>query len=1316
MEILGYLGDTYWSSDYLVEINGYKKIAKFVDKKLIHNRAEVILRSDLARSISGILVPEDFYFEERERDIFVYDISSYKTINQITQEHVQIIVPQLFSILKTVLHIPKLYIPYIGLDDIIVADDEVRIFLPLIQSLESVHQMSERWKIFIAPEFYKGESSDKSTIYVFGKLIYELIDNSEVKKVVEPMIVEDVSKREFTEEIPFHNVLPSKKILTVRRIVRDEEKELIDFISNPGKQENFIGVIGPQRVGKTTTIENLQNYFRQSGIPFLHVMNASDLIAQTLQISSERIPDSLLTRLTYCLENVCSIDTISVDVVEALSYLDKVIIFVDDYHEASELLRAFLRRIATLETSGKIKILAFSVEDSEDFEVRFELKPFTKDMIRRLLNESFSKVENEDILVDWLYGASGGLPGLIVENLRYLYENEILTKVQDQFVCDVERLVELNIETAFVDRIRKYEHASTKYLAILGQKFTLDEVKHLEEFLGIEISLQELFEDGILYREYSKIRFTLRHYWQILHEAIPVDERLELHKRLSAITTDFEKKAWHLELSGNKISAAVAYLKYANEMLNYYASPSVIHSILQKAKRLIYSRESYAFLKLTLELFERTEDKTYAEDIEIPDKNIYTYLKARYYYLLYDYDQAIEILKNSKIDLGPFGNLRREFLLMSSEVAQSSKRNEYYERVKQILENLDETNPVHVRLIVDIYIFISFIARSNSSRVIEYLRKAEKLALDYNIAHKLPSIYNNLALGVTNTTISMEYLQRAVEVAERIGLPARSYLARLNMLSHALYAGRIKDFLVGMAELMPKLEMLGLRDEIIFANTIEAFYHSYNFELENALEHLESVGKRFGVDMSADVFSAYFLSRNLDKAKEIIPKVLESEQFGEDTKEIIRVISSLESGEFPEKWKRYRDSGGKYFREEMAAVLGEELAKSVPDTFKEELEYLETNYVLDGSLLSLAMVYEGYGHYYKVLGNEYKSRSYYSKALTLYKDIGMENAAKSLSRIYNIESEESEKRVSSKQLIALSYDLLSSLKAIDPKTEPERLLNFFSAKILSVIPARTILLKVYDSVLDKAFETAIGVSEGEKPSKETFSTIPLEIYLVDNVDQSASYELWLSNPKARFSEDYKKELLPILQLLEYSFIAVMKGTLTWLRSLIDPLTKLYTRYHFSELLEHHFNKAVSENGELCVVMCDIDNFKNINDTYGHLTGDEVLKEVARILRDNVRSTDVVARFGGEEFVLLFPSTGREEALIVVERLRRLTRDITKFPFKITLSYGVAVYPLCKVNNPEELIQKADVALYHAKNTGKDKIVLYSEGMTGGLHA
>jgi diguanylate cyclase (GGDEF)-like protein len=130
-------------------------------------------------------------------------------------------------------------------------------------------------------------------------------------------------------------------------------------------------------------------------------------------------------------------------------------------------------------------------------------------------------------------------------------------------------------------------------------------------------------------------------------------------------------------------------------------------------------------------------------------------------------------------------------------------------------------------------------------------------------------------------------------------------------------------------------------------------------------------------------------------------------------------------------------------------------------------------------------------------------------------------------------------------------------------------------------------------------------------------------------------------------------------------------------------------------------------------MIDIDYFKAINDTYGHQFGDEILKQLARILTDNVRDTDKLVRYGGEEFAILLPHTDIEDAYIKAERLREL---ISNYNFKIrgeklgiTISSGIAAYPANKgIHRAERLVSYADKALYQAKEQGRNMTVLFTD--------
>jgi diguanylate cyclase (GGDEF)-like protein len=161
------------------------------------------------------------------------------------------------------------------------------------------------------------------------------------------------------------------------------------------------------------------------------------------------------------------------------------------------------------------------------------------------------------------------------------------------------------------------------------------------------------------------------------------------------------------------------------------------------------------------------------------------------------------------------------------------------------------------------------------------------------------------------------------------------------------------------------------------------------------------------------------------------------------------------------------------------------------------------------------------------------------------------------------------------------------------------------------------------------------------------------------------------------------------------------------RAEYDALTGIYNRRHFDELLDDEMQRLSRHGRPLSVLMADIDHFKRVNDTWGHKTGDAVLREVAALLTDGIRGTDCCARYGGEEFVILLPYTDTEEAAALAERIRKRTaeHDFTAeggVPLHLTISFGLSGIGPADALSREELVSAADSALYAAKRQGRNR--------------
>lgn len=163
----------------------------------------------------------------------------------------------------------------------------------------------------------------------------------------------------------------------------------------------------------------------------------------------------------------------------------------------------------------------------------------------------------------------------------------------------------------------------------------------------------------------------------------------------------------------------------------------------------------------------------------------------------------------------------------------------------------------------------------------------------------------------------------------------------------------------------------------------------------------------------------------------------------------------------------------------------------------------------------------------------------------------------------------------------------------------------------------------------------------------------------------------------------------------------------------DELTGLYNRRHFFEQAEHVLDTALRHKRPLSLALLDVDHFKKVNDTHGHLVGDQVLRKIGALLIEMGRKSDVLARYGGEELILLMPETDREGALRAAEKLRAAVESLD-IPLeaggllKITTSVGVALYsPSITV---QQFIEAADVALYQAKHAGRNRVMLSESGL------
>ena len=237
---------------------------------------------------------------------------------------------------------------------------------------------------------------------------------------------------------------------------------------------------------------------------------------------------------------------------------------------------------------------------------------------------------------------------------------------------------------------------------------------------------------------------------------------------------------------------------------------------------------------------------------------------------------------------------------------------------------------------------------------------------------------------------------------------------------------------------------------------------------------------------------------------------------------------------------------------------------------------------------------------------------------------------------------------------------------------------------------------------DKAFEN----KEGEANTIKSMICVPLMIR-----DTPIGVMNIVNKLSGRFNND---DLQIALTMANQAAVVIEKARLYNLAT-VDGLTGLVVRRHFQSKMEEEFRRARRYNKPLSYLMTDIDHFKKFNDTYGHQTGDAVLREVAKIVRKSVRETDIAARYGGEEFCVILPETEPEGAVQFAERLRQSVEAATFIgaqgeELKVTISIGVSSIPYTSPETADDMIKLADDSLYVCKKNGRNRVELAHPGV------
>lgn len=212
---------------------------------------------------------------------------------------------------------------------------------------------------------------------------------------------------------------------------------------------------------------------------------------------------------------------------------------------------------------------------------------------------------------------------------------------------------------------------------------------------------------------------------------------------------------------------------------------------------------------------------------------------------------------------------------------------------------------------------------------------------------------------------------------------------------------------------------------------------------------------------------------------------------------------------------------------------------------------------------------------------------------------------------------------------------------------------------------------------------------------------------------SGLYGVIIFGPKILEKEYSPREIAYIDKLMKFISIG-FQNTIHYEHSVKDSKTDLYNHAFFISRVKEEIARAKRSKTLFSLLIMDIDNFKRFNDTYGHLAGDEVIIQIAQLLKREFRESDIISRFGGEEFTILFPNTGHRISASLAERIRSSVENL-KISYKgetlrVTISLGISNYNWVENIDSNGILKRADDALYESKSNGRNRVTTYKYGL------
>lgn len=1350
MRLIKLLRQTYSGDEFLVVENDVYRRLKVIKKEAVGDKKEELadFLAKLSRLRHPAVVPIeglDFKSELPQVYFAYYGGEQVDTADPVEKEE---FAKFLLKLLREFVH-HGIVIPVLSLQDFLKKED----YYMLLPCWRNPKQMPNDPTVLIAPEFAQyGVASVASTAYVFGKMILSLSENETTIEIASKFVQEDPSARKLHFVATANLLNGSVERVRIRPVVlaREQEEKILKIVSERRPKLNTILVYGPQRSGKTTLLSTVVDRLRQVGIPNVWLTSVDALVTDLVQLLGDETYSELDEETKANIDKFIASEKLTSDevvltIAKILNRMETVALVADDAHELQASLKTLIRNLSGyVYPKGHILLLT-SLNDDIDLPIDVKIELTALDIIEttKLVSQSLM-VDEKNIpgeFLNWLQTVTQGLTGKIVEVIKILVREGKLNIVEDRLYVD-ESVFSISLNEILDLSVEKYKASSEALLSLCGEKFTPKEVETLCESLGLDFEvlnghLRRLTKDGLIYFENDRYRFTLPEVWRSLYESVEKNVRERAHQLMSMKTPSHEKRAWHLRMLGRIVSAAALYLLAARREISSYGDISAAVDYLARAKELLKDRISYAWVSLNFKALsikgEAKNLKCFAETMKENDR--FDFFRYASLVLAGELNEAVKL--EGRIDFEgktAYSRLFKMSYLVRRKLRSGEKIEREFVKKLSVLTSSLKDLPLHNKLKACVLTLITHIRGIESIHSLETLNVAKVLAESGPFYDVLAEVLLSLATRLVAAPEAQRLFEQVVEIANRIGSQNLAMTALSNLMWINLYRADIEK----MFQVMRRLRRLAMvtNDVATEAYTyfVESQYHTYNKQLEEALEDLErerTIEKRIGIEergLRATV-TAYALCGQIEKARKILIENRDNPALNNPIFVEFRDLILAESDEqLLRAWKRFVTKDHLYWMEEACQAFGEKIAPLDRESFFSFAERLEREEIKNGAFLSLAQVLEGMALAYKALGEDLMALNYAERAITIYRThnfnfaadwleekLGMSSHLSRLMRLVQavkLGQEESRDIIKDLQSIAINFIdayaiaqyALDTLKVVDPQDELKSILDFLLSRMMNMLPVNAAALALLDGSGRVVEFCSFNVSK--VPEKVFSSYEPFEVHHIVQLPYSYKLSIYLANRSLYVSKSHGESLMRIILNLQEVSVHVLKNAISYRRSITDPLTGLYTRWYFMHRLREEFERVKRYGGNFSVVMADIDDFKRINDTYGHKVGDEVLKFISSLMKSYTRVTDIIGRYGGEEFILILPNTDRESAAKVCQKILYGMIEMNPFDFRVTMSFGVSGYPEDVVFEPEELVVLADKAMYISKERGKACVTIY----------